>query len=742
MAATAGGRGPNTNAPAAAAAGRRLLSRLTQPFAARARAVSEHHIRPQEPHRAFSPGDVVRGAVVLTVVKPVRITHLVVCLRGYVRVLRSGAADEALPGSDAFWSPGRGRRPGEYFGNGFASLFQDEVVLCGEGRLEAGVYEFNFELDFPRGTLPSSIDFERGTISYAISSTLTRPTTVSPTSTCDRKISLVETVDVGPLQQPRSRQITLEPIRRRPKAARSAPRPDTASRRQSQASRLNSDAGVASIGPDSTSVRTSEEQREPPQSPTQSDVSGASVASSSSGTGSFTVRSRSSLARPGPVADKTITATVELLRAGCLRGDALPLTVRVAHTKPIKSLHGVIITLYRQGRIDSHPALPLGPSVGGPRPGTTKREDYYPKSRTGLGGLSLSSAGSSSVFRKDLAQTFAPLIVDPQTLTAEVRAAVRVPDDVFPTIASVPGAIISFRYYVEVVVDLNGKLARQDHLVTAIGAGTNQSKRGAEDILTAIGGGIMDTDQIRREKSVVACLFEVVVGTTDSSKGRIRRTREQRQSEEEPDRRLDEADAENHEPGHDQIEAHHAQSTLQPPADIPLPEVTPGEVMDEKTALRRAEESLLPSAPSRSLEASRPSSRGPSAPTMPEIHEEHDGASDWGDIRQTTPSAPPPELVGPSSDHAGSSLQESWPAMSEDKQELERRRLQLEASAPAEGPSADEEDGEGAASGPAALPPSAPTLGEEEYGSHQDYGASTGPAVGQAAGETLPRYER
>jgi len=49
-------------------------------------------------------------------------------------------------------------RKTQYFGNGHASLFQDEQTLCGEGRLDAGVYEFGFDLEFPRKGLPSSID--------------------------------------------------------------------------------------------------------------------------------------------------------------------------------------------------------------------------------------------------------------------------------------------------------------------------------------------------------------------------------------------------------------------------------------------------------------------------------------------------------------------------------------------------------------------------------------------------------
>lgn len=100
----------------------------------------------------------MKGAVVLTVVKPIRITHLTVCLHGFVRVFKhAGGGNDAIP-LEAGMPVGNNPRKTQYFGNGHASLFQDEVTLCGEGRLEAGVYEFNFELEFPRKGLPTSID--------------------------------------------------------------------------------------------------------------------------------------------------------------------------------------------------------------------------------------------------------------------------------------------------------------------------------------------------------------------------------------------------------------------------------------------------------------------------------------------------------------------------------------------------------------------------------------------------------
>lgn len=141
-----------------ASTGRSLFSRLTNPLKSRTRNLTDFYIRPDEPHRQYSPGDLVKGAVILTVVKPIRITHLTVCLHGFVRVFKNpNGANEPLP-IDAGLTASSNPRKSQYFGNGHASLFQDEQTLCGEGRLDAGVYEFNFELEFPSKGLPTSID--------------------------------------------------------------------------------------------------------------------------------------------------------------------------------------------------------------------------------------------------------------------------------------------------------------------------------------------------------------------------------------------------------------------------------------------------------------------------------------------------------------------------------------------------------------------------------------------------------
>jgi hypothetical protein len=122
------------------------------------RAIADFHIRPDEPFRKYAPGDFVRGSVVLAVVKPLRITHLVVALYGSVRVFRTAAeSDRARAKAVPAQAPTGLASAAVYHEAGQASLFQDEQVLAGDGRLEPQRYEFQFNLKFPRGPLPSSV---------------------------------------------------------------------------------------------------------------------------------------------------------------------------------------------------------------------------------------------------------------------------------------------------------------------------------------------------------------------------------------------------------------------------------------------------------------------------------------------------------------------------------------------------------------------------------------------------------
>lgn len=745
--------------------------------------------------------------MVLEVQKPIRITHLTVCLHGYVRVFKNpNAANQPLP--DLGLTASHNPRKSQYFGNGHCSLFQDEQTLCGEGRLDPGIYEFNFELEFPEKEVPTSIDFERGTISYMITATITRPTSITATSSCDTKISLVETVDIGPMLPPKPRTISLEPISRRtrkrkpPKVKENDSQEVTDTGSGSEAARMTG----SPLPDESASQCGSMDHHATPRSPVPSEMqstvstptSADSTVSSSTGL-SFRlgpVPSSAKSARTShksdskvSLADQTITATIELLKSGVLPGDNLPLKINIKHTKAIKSMHGIIITLYRQGRIDSAPPLSLF-NVKGKEAERLKHEEYYPKSKTGLGGLSLSSAGSSSMFRKDLAQTFAPILVDPTTLTAVVNASVRVPEDVFPTIKGVPGEMISFKYNVEVVLDLGGKLAGQQRHVPRVGAVAAPSHNSGSradantNMLAAWGGSIVDTENIRREKSVVACLFEVVVGTMDSARIRGRANSSARRDISDWSREAAIAPSAVHGPIYEESVApsnhDYAQENQQPypyyeqpydeqyreyynedyeyqdiypdyqppPAQayIPPPEILDEQSLPEKERARRAEDRLLPSQPPMDVAGSSASGALP-GPSRPPGEPEEDLYSADDVTPQAASSGLHPlnpvssqQTIGPSAPALEDLHPESGLQPTEDKQELERRRLMAEASAPSFPCDDDDNAGEGSSSAPHQqhLEPSAPAL--EEYGYDGGYGHLDLP--GPSRRETLPAYQR
>ncbi|KAL4817438.1 pH-response regulator protein palF/RIM8 [Aspergillus spinulosporus] len=745
-----------------------LLSKFRTQLGQRNRAITDFYIEPDDPWRSYFPGDVIKGTVSLTVVRPVRITHLVISLHGIVKVFKNNVPAGETPPDVGSLGPGRGRRGAEYLGNGVATLFEDEVVLCGEGRLKEGIYKFRFEMSFPPYPLPSSISFERGTISYMLTSTLTKPTTMNPTLSCRRRINLLENIDIAAFPAPKPRVVTLEPV-----SKRSKPKGKTKA------------AGIdapdsASLEPSASGGITVPDHR-PPLSPAPSNVSSSSRLSNSSqsfqivtdpgSAASSGVRNSEARSNTPSVTDGIITAKAEVLRAGVLPGDTLPIKITINHTKQVRSAHGIIITLYRSGRIDLHPDIPIGSTANGKKP---VYEDYYPRSRTGLGGLTLGTSRASSAFRKDLSQTFAPLIVDPTTLTADIKTSIRIPEDAFPTITRTPGSMINFRYYVEVVVDLRGKLTSPERFLprfNLVSSGRNFSSNGkivhpADTNGSAItanwGDNILDTDQIRREKGVVAVIFEVVIGTQDTQRRKSEARRISSTAEEaefpQPVENPINGDYIGHdyhgsmagpEPGYaplentaygpDQIrwpdypeQSEHEHYPSQPGS---LPSPQPDEPMDEKARIRRAEQTLLPSQPPCDPEAGPSSAAEAAMPTAPVLPED-DHLNDYHHLPSTSVNGMTgmaPALMSAESVQtviAGSSsapLTGPSRPSDEDKQELERQRLMMEASAP-DDPDARHNDR-------ADDGPSAPIFHDDDDDQQLVGGAANGD-------ELLPRYQR
>ncbi|KAL8697211.1 MAG: hypothetical protein Q9224_002423 [Gallowayella concinna] len=696
-----------------------ILSRFNIPNASKKpRNVSEYSIELDEPYTTFATGDRIKGHVILNVERPVRITHLTICLHGVVKVLKNGRlSTDSITRWRSYLATGQGKWGGAYFGNGLAALFKDEVVLAGDGCLATSLYQFEFDLELPTHSLPSSIDFQHGSISYMLSATLTRPVTISPTSRCERIIHVKETIDVAQLPDPVPQVITLETVHRKPRRTKTA----VTSQRSGSSSVIRTHQQLqASISP---SCAVSEASDESPQSPSISDASYISTASSGrieSERGSVPLTRQISANADGRSmnsSDETVltpTATVKMLQRGCLPGDVISVKVAINLGKHFKNPQGIILTIYRECHIDLHPAIPLGSWQDGKK---QQYEDYYPRSRTGLGGLSLSSAGSSRVFRQDISQKTTALYVDRHTLTADVKASVQVPEGVFPTISSVPGAMINFKYYVETVIDLRGKSAIQERILPRLSMvnpvssfGPGESSFQPEEIHDTLkphfnpGVSFFETSQIRRDKGVVTHVSEVIVGTKDSGRGRAKKIDDSRdyvQPEMEGcgvsdtatdvnvygishDTRRSYLDAANeHQNYHGYLEASHT-IDFAPAHDMPPPEIE--DQVDEKTRLRRAEELLLPSSPLPDVNGGPLSQENtPRQPTAPDPYDECDlnpefdrpGLSAPAYIRSPTNTARD-TVASTHESHQEPFIHHHL----EDKQELERRRLQAQATSP------------------------------------------------------------
>lgn len=617
-----------------------------------------------------------------------------------------------------------------------------------------------------------------------VSATVTRPAAIMPTANRTYKVKFENRIDIASMYTPKSRAVYLEPTNRRGKVkkVKQPPQPGTQESLSSQPlSRQNT----------STSTRTrssSTPMQNPPLSPAPSEDTVATHTTNSTHSLKV-VENENSLTKPSDNSEPrssttsasahTISATTEIQRHGVLPGDFIPVRVKVEHTKAVRGV--VIATVYRQGRIDMLPALPLANRSKDKKP---EYEDVYPKSRTGLGGLYFTKGAPNMAFRKDLSQTSTMMIVDPQSKTADVNFKIRVPNDAFPTIDNVQGGMISFTYHVEIVIDLTGKLGESRILPSLTTNGPSFSA-GAVDTSNQVthewADNILDTAPLRRTKNVVTFELPVTVGTDDSARNQQRETLTRGYSHTVASNDRRDATQNSHDQnqqwygdGYDDYDEHygyygydayndgwvdehgnplyddrydydahysHNHPTHHrdgPPQhgtyQIPAPH---GEQhLDEKSRLRRQEELLLPSAPP--VEDGSPGRSSDVAPSAPSFNANgiHIEGSSYSSVPITMsrasarsadtivpdPLTPPPSLP---EDNVATTA-----AASEDKQELERQRLAAQASAPP----TDDDDSPGPSTRCAANVPTAPLIDDEA-----EYMAQ---ALSQTGHEGLPEYQR
>lgn len=163
-----------------------------------------------------------------------------------------------------------------------------------------------------------------------------------------------------------------------------------------------------------------------------------------------------------------IKIKVEIPSLGYLKGEMISVKVTIHHYKKIVNVNGIFITLIRVCALD------MG-------------EDYELQS-----------------FRKDLAQSIVPLILDPECSgDYEICSKLKVPADTFPTIVT---DLVSFQYYVEVVINMSNS--------TKV-SGLQKSNRLMDDEVIQLGpeDNIYNVDKLKQMKNVLTLTSEIVVGT-------------------------------------------------------------------------------------------------------------------------------------------------------------------------------------------------------------------------------------
>lgn len=537
-----------------------------------------------------------------------------------------------------------------------------------------------------------------------LTATFTRPTAVLPTLSCTCRLSFRDSIDIANVRVPQPRVITLEPVVRRSRS-RSEPNSTPAGLKP----KLTAAADVVMLENRSTTV---EQSVLPGHDGTSrsADPSNSSSPKTSISMGSQRTNARNS-SFPGP--EKAIKLQVELVRGGCLPGGELTVKVSVNHVRPVRSLHGIIITLYRICHLDREPSTSINKSKE-----TAMALESVPKSRTGLTGLVFSADDPNMTFRVNLAQTTAHLIVDPDLLSAEVKRSVRVPEDVFPTVFGVPGSLLAFRYSIEVIVDVQGKLAGQNYYFQQFIQNSSFSDMPRNTVTFSN----QLTSLFRRETSVIAVDIPIVIGTKDSalklSTRPVQGLSDQAGTQDCQDDEVISLESRDNE-DHRSAETLHVSDLQENIADESSRQLHdrdnrgehvlhkwPFEVpagTTEKSRLRSAEEQLLPSAPvleDNGLSSVALSSQ-PSAPHAADLHNDN-------------------EEIWPSSLSAATYCQiaDSHQAFAnashsqDDKQEMERKRLLAAASAP----DIDQDDeAEGSSSMARPMPePSAPLLDDDD----------------------------
>ena len=438
--------------------------------------IQDFYIDLDEPHKVFRPGESIKGTIVLDLKKNITDINITMTLIGFIKIKQTNNTTTVrskpnllfqhttvIYGEDSNKENCQDHQETE-------SDLDEEQTLSLSG-LSKGEHRFPFSIKLPRKNIYTSITFEKGSISYSLrasinhnqasplSSIASSPASLqsqSPGSLipnpknsiqhCDKNLQIIVPINVAKIPKPSTKVAILKPSDKKLKKT------------VSSTSTVNSNVTQFTVA---------------------SDNSMDSMNNQSS-------QNNQALQNGAP---PEVRLFVDITESGFLRGEMIPLKIKLHHYKPIQSSSGIIATLIRICRVDNGPEAPI------------------------------------QSFRKDLAQTIAPLYIDPESLTSEISTSLKVPVDAFPTI--VGSDLVTFQYYIEVLANISSK-----NLISSNGSsqGSKSSKNKfshslvfntetpQEREMLRSEQGVLNVDKLKRIKNFLGLNTEIIVGTERNHK--------------------------------------------------------------------------------------------------------------------------------------------------------------------------------------------------------------------------------
>lgn len=426
--------------------------------------IQDFYIDLDEPHKVFKPGEPIKGTIVLDLKKNITDINITLTLVGFIKIKQATNAATVRSRPEVLFKHTTviyGEETNKENEEDGEVQQESQITLSG---LSKGEHRFPFTIKLPRKNIYTSITFEKGSISYSLRASINHSKVSSPLSSmtsspaslqsqspgsiipspknsiqhCDKNLQIVVPINVAKIPKPSTKVAVLKPTDKKLKKT------------VSSTSTVNSNITQFTVMSDNSS-ESGNNNTQPQQLQSNS---------------------------------PEVKLFVDVAESGFLRGETIPLKIRLHHYKPIQSSSGIIVTLIRICRVDNGPEAPI------------------------------------QSFRKDLAQVITPLYIDPVSLTAEVSTSLKVPIDVFPTI--IGSDLVTFQYYVEVLANISSKNVISNN---GTGQGNKPSKNKfshsivfntetpQEREMTRSEAGVLNVDKLKRIKNFLGLNTEVIIGT-------------------------------------------------------------------------------------------------------------------------------------------------------------------------------------------------------------------------------------